>query len=61
MKLELAPEDRDLLIRVLETVIGDTRSEVRRTRAPEFHDSLLAEESRLKTLVARLRSLEAGS
>jgi ribosome recycling factor len=59
MKLELTQEDRELLVRILERTIGDTRVEVRRTRAPAMHDELIADEKRMKALVEQLRSADA--
>lgn len=55
MQLELDGEDRELLIRVLERTIGETRVEVRRTSEPALHDQLVREEGRLKALLEQLR------
>jgi hypothetical protein len=60
MDLEVSDEDRDLLIRLVERTIGELRVEVRRTREPSFHDNLVAEEGRLKSLLERLRGLASG-
>jgi hypothetical protein len=55
MQVDLSPVERDLLIRLVEHAVSDTRVEVRRTATPEFHDRLAAEERDLAGLLARLR------
>lgn len=55
MQLELSKEDRDLLIRILDRTLGEMRSEVRRTREPEYHDRLVSDEERVKALLEELR------
>lgn len=57
MQLDISSEERDLLIRLVESALSDTRVEVRRTTTPEFHDRLEAEERELAGLLARLRAL----
>jgi hypothetical protein len=57
MQLELSVDDRDLLARLIEREIGEVRSEVRRTREPSFHDSLIRDEERLKAILEQLRKL----
>ncbi len=57
MQLELNRNERDLLVRILKQVIGDTRVEVRRTKDRSFHDNLVREEECLKTLLSRLEEL----
>lgn len=57
MQLEISPEERELLIRLIEGAVADTRVEVRRTSTPAFHDRLEAEERELAGLLARLRRL----
>ena len=55
MTLELNESERGALTRLLENAIGEVRVEVRRTRAPDFHDRLVDEERVLKGLLARVR------
>jgi hypothetical protein len=55
MELDISPEERDLLVRLVERALSDTRVEVRRTTPPEFHDRLEAEERELASLLVRLR------
>jgi hypothetical protein len=55
MHIELSSEERELLVRLVERALSDTRVEIRRTATPDFHDRLLAEEQRLAGLLARLR------
>lgn len=57
MQLELSPEDRVLLETILDRTLADLRVEVRRTTTPKFHDDLLAEEDRLRALLARVKAL----
>jgi hypothetical protein len=59
MKLELTQEDRELLMRILNRAVGETRSEVRRTSAPAMHDQLIREENRMKALLEQLREEDA--
>ena len=54
MNVELTDPERKLLLRLLNTALGDVRSQVRRTRNPDWHDSLKGEESTLRELVGRL-------
>jgi hypothetical protein len=57
MQLDLSSEDRDLLIGIVEETI---RVEVRRTREPSFHDRLVNEEERLKSILEQLKALGAS-
>jgi hypothetical protein len=57
MQLDISSDDRDILIRLVERALSDTRVEVRRTTTPEFHDRLEAEERELAGLLVRLRGL----
>jgi hypothetical protein len=57
MKLELTPAERDLVLRILESVLAETRVEVRRTSTPKYHDALEEESQTIQSLVERLRSL----
>ena len=55
MQLDISPAERELLIRLVEHALSDTRVEVRRTATPEFHDRIAAEERDLAGLLAHLR------
>ncbi|HLY37392.1 MAG TPA: hypothetical protein VKU61_05110 [Candidatus Binatia bacterium] len=57
MQLDISLAERELLIRLVEHALSDTRVEVRRTATPEFYDRLAAEERDLAGLLARLRRL----
>jgi len=61
MELTLSTEDQELLIELLAAELGGLRSEVRRTRNPSFHDQLVAQEARLKSLLERLRALPSAN
>ena len=56
MQVEISAEDRELLVRLVEHSLSDTRVEVRRTTTPDFRDRLQAEERHLATLLDRLRA-----
>jgi hypothetical protein len=58
--LRLSSDERDLLVRVVEQALSDTRIEVRRTTTPDFHDRLEAEARQLAGLLDRLRRLSAA-
>ena len=60
MQLDISLAERELLIRLVEHALSDTRVEVRRTATPEFHDRLAAEERDLAGLLARLRRLSVS-
>ena len=60
MRVEISAEERELLIHLVERALSDTRVEVRRTKTPEFHDRLQAEERQLGALLARLRAAAGG-
>jgi hypothetical protein len=57
MHVEISAEERELLIRLVERALSDTRVEVRWTKTPEFHDRLQVEEQQLSALLARLRTV----
>jgi ribosome recycling factor len=58
MQLELTPEERDLLKRVIDQAAKEMKVEVRRTSTRDYHDELQKEEKMLFDLVKRLG--EAG-
>jgi len=55
MQVDISSVERELLVRLVERALSDTRVEVRRTATPEFHDRLATEERELAGLLARLR------
>lgn len=57
MQLELSPEDRDLLERIVDRALSEMRVEVRRTSTPKYHDDLQAEQTRMKDLLDRIKGL----
>ena len=57
MKLELNAEERDLLVRVLDSEMREARVELRRTEVAEFRREVAHEEETLKALLSRLREL----
>ena len=58
MQLTLSTEDQELLVRVVDRALRELRPEVRRTRTPDYHDALKAEEEQLRGLLDRLRGGE---
>jgi hypothetical protein len=59
MQLELSTDERDLLARLIEREIGETRVEARRTATREFHDRLQRDEASLRALLERLQAAAA--
>ena len=59
MSIELSKAERELLIRVLEQALQETRVEIRRTSTPNVHDMLLTEEKTLGDLLGRIREIES--
>lgn len=57
MELELSSEERAALERILEHALSEMRVEVRRTTTPKYHDDMLADEERVKALLARVKAL----
>jgi hypothetical protein len=57
MHLELAAEERDLLVEILERALAETRVEARHTADRGWRDRLRNEEERLRALIERLRGL----
>ena len=54
MEFEIDAQERDVLVRLVEQALGDTRVEIRRTSTPEFRDRLQAEERILTSVLRRL-------
>jgi hypothetical protein len=57
MQLEISPEEKNMLVGLLEAALADIRVEVRRTRTPDFHDRLQRDEEQLETLLRKISSL----
>lgn len=56
VSLTLSPEEHNLMIRLVENALGETRVEVHRTHySPEFRDELKHEEQLLRNLLAKMR------
>lgn len=56
VSIELTDRERELLQQLLERELGEVRIEARRTRAPDWHDSVLNEESQLRQLLSKLQA-----
>jgi hypothetical protein len=59
-QLLLSTEEKDYLVRLLNTVLRETRVEVHRTHTPGFRESVIGEESLVRRLLARLEPAPAG-
>jgi hypothetical protein len=55
--LALDEEDREELLQVLEQCVTDTRDEKRHTDSAQYRDRVASEESRLQTLLEKVRRL----
>jgi hypothetical protein len=54
--LRLTVEEQAALVRLLDTALGESRVEARRTHfSPEFREQVLAEEKQLAGLLKKLR------
>ncbi len=54
--LTLTSNERDLIVRLLDRELGDTRSELHRTHySPEFREDVQREEKLLRELLDKLR------
>jgi hypothetical protein len=53
-EITLTREERDYLVRLLRTTIGETRVEAHRTHTPAFRDRVLAEETLERGLLSKL-------
>ena len=60
MKIEVSPEQRDILKHLLEREIAETGPELRHTRTSEYHDELKVYERKLLALIERVESAEAA-
>ena len=57
MQLELSPEDRAILERIVEVALSEMRVEVRRTSTRKYHDELQSDEDRVRQLLERIKAL----
>ena len=57
MKLELSPEDRTVLEKIVAAALQELRVEVRRTTTPKYHDDMREEEDRVEGLLERIKTL----
>ncbi len=54
IRITLTEEEKDYLLRFLQSAMGETRVEVHRTHTPAFRETVLAEEKLLRGLIAKL-------
>jgi hypothetical protein len=55
MMIDLSAEERDLVVKFLESALEELRVEVRRTGTPKYHDRLEHDEKLLEGVLERLR------
>ncbi|MGD9644733.1 MAG: hypothetical protein AB7U73_03410 [Pirellulales bacterium] len=56
LTLTLTDEQRDLLVRMLDVALAETRVEAHRTHfSPDYRKQVLQEEEQIKTLLGQLR------
>jgi hypothetical protein len=55
LQLTLTSEERECLVRLLETALRDTRIEEHRTRTPSYREHVLHQEDLLIALLGKLR------
>jgi hypothetical protein len=55
--LTLNEEEREELLQVLEQCVAETRNEKRHTDSAQYRDRVASEESRLRTLLEKVRRL----
>jgi len=53
-RLTLNSDEKEYLLRLLRTAVGETRVEVHRTHTPNYREMVLAEEVLLKELISKL-------
>jgi hypothetical protein len=56
MQIEINEAERQVLLKLAETALGELKAEVRRTSTKDYHDELVVEESTLAEVIGRLRS-----
>ena len=54
VQITLSPEERQYLLRILETAIGESRVEAHRTHTPDFRERVHEEQNLLKNLLSKL-------
>jgi hypothetical protein len=60
IQLLLSPQERDELVRLLETALGDTRVELHHTDfSPDYKDKVKEEEGLIRSLLNKLRPVPA--
>jgi hypothetical protein len=59
-QLVLTSEERDYLVRLLQSALKETRVEVHRTHTPGFREAVLGEESLVRNLLAKVQARPAG-
>jgi hypothetical protein len=58
VNVSLTTEEHELLVRMLEVSLGDTRVEVHRTHySPKLRDDLINEENLIRALLDKLRKI----
>jgi hypothetical protein len=60
VQLALTSEEKDYLVRLLQSALKETRVEVHRTHTPGFRESVLGEESLVRKLLAKVQGGPAG-
>ena len=55
-RIVLTQEEREYLLRILQSAIGETRVEVHRTHQPNFRTQVLAEEELQRKLISKLEA-----
>lgn len=55
--LKIGEEERAELLRILEASLAETHMERRRTEAPRYHDEVVLQENRIRTLLEKVRRL----
>jgi hypothetical protein len=53
-QITLTREEREYLVRLLQSTIGETRVEAHRTHTPAFRERVLAEETLERSLLSKL-------
>ena len=61
MSLQLTDEERELLIELLESRLGELRSEIHHSRVSTFTDSLKEREVVLRNLIGKMKAVAASS
>jgi len=54
IQITLSSDEKQYLLRTLQTAIGESRVEVHRTHTPDFRERVLDEEKLLRGLLAKL-------